>query len=682
MTLTSTEPPTDNVSNLDRLCVNAIRFLSVDAVQKANSGHPGAPLGAAPAAYALWDRVLKHNPRDPAWPDRDRFVLSVGHASAMLYSLLHLTGYDVSLEDVKSFRQWASITPGHPEHGLTPGVDATTGPLGQGFSSGVGMAIAEQMLAERFNRPGHRIVDHFVYCMVSDGGLMEGIASEAASLAGTLGLGKLIYLYDDNEISIEGDTDIAFSEDVAARFRAYGWHVAGPVDGLDVDAIEQAIREGQAETDRPTLVVVTTTIAYGSPNKAGKAISHGAPLGEEEVALTRRNLGWQYPPFEVPTQVARHTRQAVERGEKAQADWEQRFEAYRREYPEEAAAFELALSGELPEGWDTALDGLLGAFDEPAPTRVVSGKAINALAGRIDFLVGGAADLAPSNNVRMEEQGDFLLDDRTGRNIHFGVREHGMAAAATGIALHGGFIPFCATFLCFSDYMRGAIRVAALSRQHVVYVLTHDSIAVGEDGPTHQPISQTMALRLMPRLTVIRPADADETIEAWRLAISRNDGPTALVLSRQDVPPLASIGAQAGARGNVARGAYVVWGGDNTPDVLLIGAGSEVQLAIGAARLLAEDGVRARVVSMPSWELFEEQPDEYRGSVLPRAVRARVAVEAGVTTGWERYVGLDGASVGMADFGACGPPATVMEKFEFTAENVAATARAVLEDNS
>ena len=667
---------------MDRLCVNAIRFLSVDAVQKASSGHPGAPLGAAPAAYALWDRLLKHNPRDPAWPDRDRFVLSVGHASAMLYSLLHLTGYDVPLEEVKSFRQWGSITPGHPEHGLTPGVDATTGPLGQGFSSGVGMAIAEQMLAARFNRPGHRIVDHHTYGMVSDGGLMEGIASEAASLAGTLGLGKLIYLYDDNGISIEGDTDIAFREDVPARFRAYGWHVVGPVDGLDVDAIEQAIREGQAETDRPTLVVVATTIAYGSPNLAGKAASHGTPLGEEEVALTRKALDWQHPPFEMPPEVLDHTRLAIDRGSAAQADWERRLEAYRSKYPEEAAAFEQALIGQLPEGWDAVLDRLLGAFDRPVATRVVSGRAINALAGSVDFLVGGAGDLAPSNNVRMEEQGDFLVDDRTGRNLHFGVREHGMAAITTGIALHGGFIPFCSTFLCFSDYMRGAIRVAALSRQHVVFVLTHDSIAVGEDGPTHQPISQTMALRLIPRLTVIRPADADETVEAWRLAMSRRGGPTVLALTRQDVPSLKSVGAEAGARGNVARGAYTVRGGDRTPDVLLIGAGSEVQLAIGAAKLLAEDGIRARVVSMPSWELFEEQSDEYRESILPRSVRARVAVEAGIKTGWERYVGLDGAVVGMEDFGACGPCPTVMEHFGFTAENVAATARKVLEGNS
>jgi len=677
--LTFAEPPTGDESNVDRLCVNAIRFLSVDAVQKANSGHPGAPLGAAPAAYALWDRVLKHNPRNPAWPDRDRFVLSVGHASAMLYSLLHLTGYDVSLEDVKSFRQWGSIAPGHPEHGLTPGVDATTGPLGQGFSNGVGMAIAEQMLAARFNRPGHRIVDHYTYGMVSDGGLMEGVASEAASLAGTLGLGKLIYLYDDNEISIEGDTDIAFREDVPARFRAYGWHVVGPVDGLDVEAIEQALREGQAETGRPTLIVVATTIAYGSPNLAGKAASHGTPLGQEEVALTRKALGWQYEPFEVPAEVRRHMRDATERGAKAQSEWKQRLEAYRTEYPEEAAAFEKALSGELSDGWDIGLDALLGVFDQPVATRVVSGRAINALAGSIESLVGGAGDLAPSNNVRMEEQGDFLLDDRTGRNLHFGVREHGMAAVSTGIALHGGLLPFCSTFLCFSDYMRGAIRVAALSRQHVVFVLTHDSIAVGEDGPTHQPISQTMALRLIPRLTVLRPADADETIEAWRLAVSRRDGPTALVLTRQNVPPLASLGPVAKARGNVARGAYAVWGREGTPDAILVAAGSEVHVAIEAAKLLAEDGIGVRVVSMPSWELFEEQPDEYRESVLPRSVRARVAVEAGITTGWERYVGLDGAVVGMSDFGACGPPQEVMEAFGFTAENVAARARAVLE---
>ena len=674
----SSDPPKSSDPDLDLLCVNAIRFLSVDAVQRANSGHPGAPLGAAPTAYALWDRVLKHNPRDPEWPNRDRFALSVGHASAMYYSLLHLYGYDVSLDDVKSFRQWRSITPGHPERGLTPGVDTTTGPLGQGFANAVGMAIAETMLAERFNRPGHQVVDHFTYCLASDGDMMEGIVSEAASLAGTLGLGKLICLYDDNEISIEGSTDLAFREDVPAHFRACGWHVAGPVDGLDVDAIERAIRDGQAETERPTLIPVTTTIAYGSPNLAGKAASHGAPLGEEEVALTRQALGWPYPPFEIPVRVLEHTRSAVGRGEETQAEWKQRLEAYRKEYSDEAAALELALSGNLPLGWEAALDDLVGTFDSPAATRVVSGAAINALAGRVPELVGGAGDLGPSNNVVMAGLGDYQYEDRSGRNLHFGVREHAMCAVATGMALHGGLLPFCATFLCFSDYMRGAIRVAALSEQHVVYVLTHDSLGVGEDGPTHQPISQTMALRLIPRLTVIRPADADETLEAWRLAASRRGGPTALVLSRQDVPPLASIGAEAGARGNVARGAYVVRGGDGMPDVLLIGTGSEVQLAIGAAKSLEQDGVRTRVVSMPSWELFEEQPSEYRESVLPHSVRARVAVEAGTTIGWHRYVGLDGAVVGRDDFGKCGPGALVMEKLGFTTENVAAAARAVL----
>ncbi|NQU96076.1 MAG: transketolase, partial [Chloroflexi bacterium] len=488
--------------------------------------------------------------------------------------------------------------------------------------------------------------------------------------------------YDDNEISIEGDTDLAFREDVPARFRAYGWHVVGPVGGLDVDAIEQAIREGQAETDRPTLVVVATTIGYGSPNKAGTADSHGAPLGEAEVALTRKALGWQHPPFEMPPEVLDHTRLAIDRGSAAQTDWERRLEAYRREYPAEAAALEQALHGELPNGWDAPLDALLGSFEAPTATRVVSGKAIDTLAGSVESLVGGSADLAPSNNTLIQAGGDFLPENRSGRNLRFGVREHAMGAIATGIALHGGLIPFCATFLIFSDYMRAAIRLAALSGQQVIYVFTHDSVAVGEDGPTHQPVSQTMALRLIPGLTVIRPADADETVEAWRLALLRRDGPTALVLTRQNVPPLASLAAEAPAQSNVERGAYVVRGTEGTPDVLLIGTGSEVQLAIGAAELLARDGISARVVSMPSWELFEEQPDSYRESVLPPSVRARVAVEAGISTGWQRYVGLDGAVVGIDRFGASAPGQVVMEKLGFTAEQVAAKARAVLEGNS
>ncbi len=658
--------------------INAIRFLSVDAVQAAKSGHPGAPLGAAPMAWVLWDRFLKHNPCNPDWPDRDRFVLSNGHGSMLLYSLLHLTGYDLPLDEIRNFRQLGSKTPGHPERGLTPGVEVTTGPLGQGFANGVGLALAEKILANEFNRPGYEIVDHRTFAIISDGDLEEGVASEAASLAGTLGLGKIVYLYDDNEISIEGDTDIAFREDVAARFRAYGWHVTEPVDGNDLAAIATAIQQGVDETAKPSLVVVHTTIGYGSPNKAGTASSHGEALGEDEVELTRQALGWEHDAFEVPDDVRTNAGEAVGRGAAAESEWEARFSAYASEHPDLATRFKQDMAGELPDGWDENLNALLGTFDDPIATRAVSGKALHAIAPKLPRLIGGSADLAGSNNTMISGRGSFQPESPGGRNLHFGVREHAMGAVANGISAHGGLLPYGGTFLIFSDYMRGAVRVGALSELPAIWVWTHDSIGLGEDGPTHQPIGQLMSLRMLPNLTLIRPADADETIAAWKIAIENRHGPTALALTRQGLPSLASLGATAGAVGNVERGAYIAKDSEGEPDVILIATGSEVQLALGAAAALADEGVNARVVSMPSWSLYDAQPADYRESVLPSSVRARIAVEAGIATGWERYVGLDGAVVGMTGFGASAPGAAAMTHFGFTIENVTAKAREML----
>lgn len=661
---------------LDDLCVNTIRFLSVDAVQKANSGHPGAPMGQAPVAYVLWDRFLRHNPRNPAWPDRDRFVLSAGHASMLVYSLLYLTGYGVSLDDIKSFRQWGSRTPGHPEHGLTPGVEATTGPLGQGLANAIGMAIAERALAARLNRPGHEIVDHLTYVLASDGDLMEGVASEAASLAGTLKLGKLIVLYDDNGISIEGSTDLAFTEDVAARFRAYGWQVVGPVDGLDLDAVEAAIAEARADVARPSLVACRTTIGYGSPG-AGTAAVHGAPLGEEGVRKSKETLGWPLEPtFYAPEDALEHTRLALGRGDEYESAWGERFSAYAARHPEEAAEFAARMAGELPTGWD---EGLADLFEGSGPmaTRVASGEVLNALAARVPALLGGSADLAPSNMTLIEGASDFAAGRYDGRNLRFGVREHAMGAVANGLALHGGFIPYAGTFLVFSDYMRPPIRLAAMTGLRVVYVFTHDSIGLGEDGPTHQPIEQLMSLRAVPNLTVIRPADASETAEAWKAALRNACGPTALVLSRQKLAVLGR-GEFPSAEG-VASGGYVLWqSGEGTPDVILIGTGSEVHIALEAGRTLADEDVNVRVVSLPSWELFDRAPAEHREAVLPTPVRARVAVEAGVRVGWERYVGLDGTVIGLDRFGASAPQEINYERLGITAEAVVEAARGLL----
>jgi len=668
---------------LDRLCVDTIRFLAVDAVERANSGHPGAPMGIAPVAYVLWDRFLRHNPADPAWPDRDRFVLSAGHASMLLYALLHLTGYEVSLDDLRRFRQWGSNTPGHPERGETPGVETTTGPLGQGFANGVGMAMAERSLASRFNRPGHDVVDHQTYVVVSDGDLMEGVASEAASLAGTLGLGKLICLYDDNGISIEGSTDITFTEDVPKRFLAYGWQVVGPVDGLDLAAVEDAVREARADAGRPTLVSCRTTIGYGSP-KADTPDAHGSPLGAEAARAAKETLGWPLEPaFLVPAEVEEHMRRARERGDAAEREWKERLAAYASKHPDLATELSQRVYGRLPEDWDAGFGDLYGPESAPVATRAASGKALNISAARVEALFGGSADLAPSNKTLIDGAADFSLNDYAGRNIHYGVREHAMGSIANGLAVHGGFIPYTGTFLTFSDYMRPPMRLAAMMGLRVVYVFTHDSIGLGEDGPTHQPVEHVMSLRAVPNLTVIRPADAIETVGAWRAALTNESGPTAIVLSRQKLPVLAGADDVRAAADSVPRGGYVLWesgggGSDPEPEVILIGTGSETHVALAAGRRLAGSGRRVRVVSLPSWELFDRQSEEYREAVLPRSVRARVSVEAGVRTGWERYVGLDGAAVGIDRFGASAPYEELYEKFGITEEAVAAKAEALL----
>ena len=664
-------------TKLEELCINTLRFLAVDAVEKANSGHPGAPLGAAVMSYVLWDRFLKHNPIDPKWPDRDRFLLSAGHASAMLYSLLHLTGYDLSMDELKRFRRLGSKTPGHPEYGLTSGVESTTGPLGQGFANGVGMAIAERWLASHYNRPGHDVINHYVYAIVSDGDLEEGVASEAASLAGTLGLGKLIYLYDDNGISIEGDTDIAFLENVAQRFQAYGWHVIESIDGMDAKAVDSSIRKAQAETARPSLIVCRTTIGYGSPNKAGTGAAHGEALGEEEVLLTKKQLGWPYhEPFTVPEEALAYFRKAQERGKDRQSQWEAQFEKYRQSFPEEAKQLEQDLSGDLPNGWDQELSDLFKPGDKPIATRSASGQVMNAVARKVHALTGGSADLAPSTKTLLKDH-DHDGIEYYDHNMHFGVREHAMGAIANGMALHGGTIPYTATFLIFSDYMRPPIRLAALMEQRVVFIFTHDSVGLGEDGPTHQPIEQLMGLRFVPNLVVLRPADATETAEAWKVALQRRHGPTIMALSRQNLPVLDRT-TLAPASG-FSHGGYVLWEASSQPDIILIGTGSEVHIALEAAQVLGEKGIAPRVVSLPSWELFDSQPVEYRHSVLPPEIKARISIEAGTTLGWERYLGLDGVAVGMTGFGASAPIKDVYEHFGLTAEKVVNEAMGLIE---
>jgi len=678
-------------SRLDELCVNTIRMLSVDAVEKAKSGHPGAPMGLAAAAYVLWTRILKHNPKNPDWPDRDRFVLSAGHGSMLLYSMLHLTGYAVSLDQIKHFRQWESITPGHPERELTPGVEVTTGPLGQGFGNGVGMGIAEVFLAARYNKPGLDIFDHYTYAIVSDGDLMEGVAAEAASLAGHLKLGKLIYLYDDNRVSLAATTDLTFSDDTAKRFDAYGWHTQTVSDGNDLAAIERAVKAAQQERGRPSLIILRTHIGYGSPGKHDSFEAHGSPLGAEEVKATKQNLGWpQEPPFFIPDEALAHFREAIGRGEKAEANWREKFSKYKQQFSNEAKEVETALARKLPAGWDAELPEF-PADPKGVATRAAAGKVLNALAAKLPTLIGGSADLNPSTYTVLNKMGDFETPSRDysksqgasgggfgyfGRNIHYGVREHGMGAASNGMAAHGGVIPFASTFLMFADYMRPSIRLAALMELGVIYVFTHDSIGVGEDGPTHQPVEHYAALRAIPRLVLIRPGDANETAVAWKIAVESRDRPVALALSRQNVPTL-DRKEFAPAEG-VRKGAYVLADAPGgRPDMILIGTGSELSLAVGARAKLAEKNIQARVVSMPSWELFDEQPKDYRDAVLPPGVKRRLAIEAGIPQGWQKYVGDGGDVVGIERFGASAPGNVVMEKLGFTVDNVVARALAL-----
>ncbi len=661
---------------LEQRSIHTIRMLSIDAIEQANSGHPGLPMGAAPMAYVLWQNHLRHSPRNPQWVNRDRFVLSAGHGSMLLYSLLHLTGYDVSLDDVRQFRQWGSRTPGHPEVGVTAGVEATTGPLGQGFANAVGMAIAERHLAACFNRPGHEIIDHFTYVLSSDGDLMEGVCAEAASLAGHLRLSKLVVLFDANSVSLDGPTALSFTEDIGARFASYGWQVIEVADGdTDMEAIDAALTEARADTQRPSLLMVRTTIGFGAPTKAGKAAAHGSPLGPKEVAGVR--LAYEWPSqeaFHVPADVGQHLAGAVARGMELERDWQSRFAAYAEEHPEAARALQSMLDESLPEGWDAALPTFdLGAQVE---TRAASGKAINAIAAHYGGLIGLDADLSSSTKAYIEGGGDFVGDSGIGRNVRCGVREHAMGSIANGIAYHGGLRPFTSTFFVFADYMRPPVRLAAMNHLRPIYIWTHDSIAVGEDGPTHQPVEQLASLRAMPNLVVLRPADANETVAAWRVALEHQSGPVALVLTRQKVPVVVDAST---AREGVTRGAYVIAeASGGTPRVVLLATGSEVSLAVAARQRLEEEGVPTRVVSMPSWELFEAQDAAYRERVLPAALTQRVAIEAASSFGWQRYVGSQGAILGIDRFGASAPGEINQERFGFTVDNVARVARAVI----
>jgi transketolase len=679
--------------DLDTLSINTIRFLSVDAVQKANSGHPGLPMGAAAFAYVLWTRFLKHNPKNPKWFDRDRFILSAGHGSMLLYSLLYLTGYDVSLDDIKQFRQWGSIIPGHPESELTPGVEVTTGPLGQGCGDAVGMAIAEAFFAARYNRPGHTIIDHHTYALVSDGDLMEGVSAEAASLAGHLGLGKLIFLYDDNHVTLSAATNLTFTEDVKKRFNAYGWHTQSVANGNDLRAVERAIKNARRIKDKPSLILMHTHLGYGSPDKQDSYKAHGEPLGENEVKKTKENLGWPLEPdFYVPEEALNHFREALEKGKQAEAQWDERLAAYARDYPDLARELHQAILAELPGGWDADIP----RFD-PDPkgmaTRVASGKVMNAFAQKLPTFLGGSADLDPSTHTALKGEGDFESPDEnvddsqgsigggwrySGHNLHFGVREHAMGTILNGLAAHGGTLPFGATFLIFSDYMRPPMRLAAMMRLHVIYVFTHDSIALGQDGPTHQPVEQLLGLRAIPNMLVIRPADANETAAAWRVAVEHTGGPVCLVLTRQHVPildPQKYTQIPLGVRS----GGYVLEhaNGDGSPDITLIATGSEVQLALGARENLEEQGIRARVVSLPCWNLFDQQPDEYKEAVLPPDV-PMLAVEAGTSLGWRPYVGPGIATIGVDRFGASAPGETVLREYGFTVEHVVEKALSIV----
>ncbi|MFA5181045.1 MAG: transketolase [Syntrophales bacterium] len=672
-------------------CINAIRFLSADAAEKAKSGHPGMPMGAAALAYTLWMRNLKHNPANPGWVDRDRVVLSAGHASMLLYSLLYLTGYDLAIEDIQAFRQWGSKTPGHPERSHPPGTEMTTGPLGQGISHAVGMALAEAHLAARYNRPGHALIDHYTYALASDGDLMEGVTFEACALAGHLGLGKLIVLYDDNGISLAGSTALSFTEDVGQRFAALGWQVLPVSEGNSVAAVDEALAAARRETQRPTLIKVKTCIGFGAPTKEGTAACHGAPLGQEELSAAKERLGWPLEPsFYIPEDVLSHYRQSLETGKAREEAWQSDFDLYIQAFPELAREFQRVIAGELPLDWETGLPDF-GLDTKEVSTRKASETVMQSLASVIPELMGGSADLNPSCLTWLKGKGDFqnpnYEDGGTpgavgggwnygGRNIHFGVREHAMGAIAGGMALHGGLIPYTATFFTFADYMRPPIRLAALMGLRVIYVFTHDSIAVGEDGPTHQPIEQLMNLRSVPNLSVIRPCDAAETLQAWQAALANRQGPTALILTRQNVPNLNR--QDLAAASGLQKGGYILWDSSQVkPDVIFIATGSEVHLALAAARKLTGEAIRVRVVSIPSWDIFDAQPAGYRDRVLPPAVKARVAVEAGAKLGWEHYVGLEGAIVGMDRFGASAPAPVLFEKFGITVDQIADTARSL-----
>lgn len=687
---------TSEQTDLDQLCINTIRFLSVDAVEKANSGHPGLPLDAAPMAYVLWTKIMNYNPKNPGWFNRDRFILSAGHGSALLYSMLHLTGYDLPLEQIKNFRQWGSATPGHPERGLAPGVEVSTGPLGQGFANGVGLAIAEAYLAARYNRPGHEIINHFTYSIVSDGDLMEGVASEAASLAGHLKLGKLIYLYDDNEVTLSASTQVAFTEDRAQRFEAYGWQTIMIEDGNDIEAIEDAIRAAQKDTERPTLILLRTHIGYGSP-KQDTFEAHGSPLGKEDTKLTKEKLAWPLEPtFYIPEQAQQHFHEAIKKGGKAEQEWNKRWAAYEKAFPDLAKELKPIIEQKLPSGWDKDIKSF-PADAKGMATRIASGKVLNMIAPRLPALLGGSADLNPSTFTVIDKGGTFespLTDfgDRqgavdggwsyAGRNIQFGVREHAMGSILNGIAGYGGLIPYGATFLTFSDYMRPAIRLASLMEIQVLFIFTHDSIGLGEDGPTHQPIEHLASLRAIPHLIVIRPADANETAVAWKVSIELHKMPIALILTRQAVPTLDRT-QYASAEG-LRKGAYVLADpkGGEKPNIILIATGSEVSLIVGAQQKLAEQKIYARIVSMPSWQLFEKQSQEYKDSVFPPDIKARLAVEAGVAQGWDRYVGDHGAIIGIDHFGASAPGGVVMKEYGFTVENVVKKANEVLQKMS
>ncbi|MCL2475419.1 MAG: transketolase [Chloroflexi bacterium] len=652
--------------NLDEKCINTLRFLAVDAIQKASSGHPGTPLGATPAVYTLWDRFLKHNPQNPQWPNRDRFILSAGHASAMLYALLYMSGYNINLDDLKNFRQKGYCTAGHPEYGHCIGVEATTGPLGQGFAMGVGMAIAESHLAEAYNRPDYNIIDHFIYVFCSDGDLMEGISSEAASLAGTLKLGKLIYLYDDNKISIEGDTASFFNENVKQRFEAFNFQVIGPIDGMNVQEVQASIKEAQQEKEKPSLIICRTIIGYGSPNRAGKAQSHGEPLGETEVALTKKTLGWdENKTFYVPPEAKDYMDQAIARGLKYQKEWQELFNKYQKDYPSQAKALQEQLSGQYAAGWNDNLTNTLPA-GRPLATREASGLVLNELADRINSIIGGSADLGPSNKTKLEKQSYFSSTNRSGRNMQFGVREQAMGAITNGMALHGGITPYCATFLAFYDYMRAPIRLAALMGIKSIFIFSHDSIGMGEDGPTHQPVEQILGLRSVPRLLTLRPCDSEETVYAWQAALSHN-GPSAIITTRQKVPYL-DRSTLTTAEG-LLKGAYTLWQSSvDNPQLILISSGSEVALSLDAARKTAEkSGKPIRLVSMPSWELFEQQSMEYQESILPSSITKRISIEAASTMSWQKYAAVN---IGVDDFGISAPANEIYEYFGITQENI------------